>query len=32
MYRGKNFRIPIVSGYADSLVDRFTSKKRKSAI
>ena len=30
MYRGKNFRIPIVSGYADSLVDRFTSKKKKS--
>jgi uncharacterized membrane protein len=32
MYRGKNVRIPIVSGYADSLVDRFTSKKRKNAI
>ena len=32
MYRGKNFRIPIVSGYAESLVDRFTSKKKKSTI
>ena len=32
MYRGKNFRIPIVSGYADSLVDRFTSKKKKKSI
>lgn len=32
MYRGRNFRIPIVSGYADSLVNRFTSKKRKAAI
>ncbi len=30
MYRGKNFRIPVISGYADSLVDRFTSKKKKS--
>jgi len=32
MYRGRNFRIPIVGGYADSLVDRFTSKKRKATI
>lgn len=32
MYRGRNFRIPIVSGYADSLVNRFTSKKRKAMI
>jgi len=30
MYRGKNFRIPIVSGYAESLVDRFTSKKNRT--
>ena len=30
MYRGRNFRIPIVSEYADRLVDRFTSKKRKA--
>src|SRR5438552_2750019 len=30
MYRGRNFRIPIVSQYADRLVDRFTSKKRKA--
>lgn len=30
MYRGKNFRIPVISGYAESLVDRFTSKKKKS--
>jgi uncharacterized membrane protein len=30
-YRGKNFRLPIVSIYADSLVDRF-SPKRKSTI
>jgi uncharacterized membrane protein len=30
MYRGKNFRIPIVSGYAEALVDRFTSKKRRT--
>ncbi|MFL5656420.1 MAG: DUF4870 domain-containing protein [Ktedonobacteraceae bacterium] len=26
-YRGVYFRLPFVSGYADSLVDRFTSKK-----
>jgi uncharacterized membrane protein len=32
MYRGKHVRIPIVSGYADSLLDRFTSKKKKSTI
>jgi uncharacterized membrane protein len=32
MYRGKNVRIPIVSGYAESLLDRFTSKKKKSTI
>ena len=32
MYRGRNFRIPIVSGYADSLVDRFTSKKKKATV
>jgi len=32
MYRGRNFRIPIVSGYADSLVNRFTSKKRKATV
>jgi uncharacterized membrane protein len=32
MYRGRNFRIPIVSVYADSLVNRFTSKKRKAMI
>ncbi|HEX6554104.1 MAG TPA: hypothetical protein VF026_15160 [Ktedonobacteraceae bacterium] len=32
MYRGRNFRIPIVSEYADKLVDRFTSKKRKATV
>ena len=32
MYRGRNFRIPIVSEYADRLVDRFTSKKRKATV
>ncbi len=32
MYRGRNFRIPVVSGYADSLVDRFTSKKKKATV
>ena len=26
-YRGVNFRLPIISGYADSRIDRFTSKK-----
>ncbi len=30
MYRGKNVRIPIVSGYAESLLDRFTSKKNRT--
>jgi len=30
MYRGKNVRIPIVSGYAESLLDRFTSKKKST--
>src|SRR2546421_4146054 len=32
MYRGRNFRIPIVSEYADRLVDRFTSKKKKATV
>ena len=32
MYRGNNFRLPFVSGYADRLLDRFTSKKKKSTI
>ena len=31
-YRGVNFRLPIISGYADSLVDRFTSKKKRSTV
>jgi len=30
MYRGNNFRLPFVSGYADRLLDRFTSKKKKA--
>ena len=29
-YRGVNFRLPIISGYADSLIDRFTSKKKST--
>lgn len=32
MYRGKNFRIPVIGDYAESLVDRFTAKKKKSTI
>ena len=31
-YRGVNFRLPIISGYADSLIDRFTSKKKKRTV
>jgi len=28
-YRGVNFRLPIISGYSYSLIDRFTSKKKR---
>ena len=31
-YRGVNFRLPIISGYADSLIDRFTSKKKRRTV
>src|SRR5256714_11190853 len=31
-YRGVYFRLPFVSGYADRLVDRFTSKKKRSTV
>ena len=31
-YRGVNFRLPIISGYADSLIDRFTSKKKRHTV
>ena len=29
-YRGVYFRLPIFSGYADSLLNRFTSKKKRT--
>ena len=31
-YRGVYFRLPLFSGYAEGLVDRFTSKKKKRTV